>query len=143
MLHGTSKLIDDLCTINDDGGFSFSYKYIYPKLLNKEHVLFSDLDITIENDIFLYKLFDKKDKFPFFIVRMPLLQRYIPSSIYYDSIFSELLRIGRFTLRVKDLVPKASQLYTKMEPQGRNMVIILRKIKQSIPKVPWNVFQLL
>ena len=142
MLHGTSKLIDDLCTIND-GGFSFSYKYIYPKLLNKEHVLFSDLDITIENDIFLYKLFDKKDKFPFFIVRMPVLPRNIPSSIYYDSIFSVLLRIGRFTLRVKDLVPKASQLYTKMEPQGRNMVIILRKIKQSIPKVPWNVFQLL
>ena len=142
MLHETSKLIDDLCTINDDGVFSFSYKYIYPKQLNKEHVLFSDLDITIENDIFLYKLFDKKDEFSFFIVRMPLLPSNIPSSIYYDSIFSEFLRISPFTLRVKDLVPTASQLYTKMELQGGNMVIILRTIKQSIPKVPWKVFQL-
>ena len=31
--HGTSRFIDDISTINDDGEFSSSYKYIYPKQL--------------------------------------------------------------------------------------------------------------
>ena len=28
--HGTSRFIDDNCTVKDDGEFSSSYKYIYP-----------------------------------------------------------------------------------------------------------------
>ena len=37
------------------------------------HVSFLDLDIKIENNVFVYKLFDKRDKFPFFIVQIPYL----------------------------------------------------------------------
>ena len=60
-----------------------SYKEIYPKELELKvehhgnHATFLDFDITIKSNIFVYKLFDKRDKFPFFIVRMPHLQ---PSS---------------------------------------------------------------
>ena len=77
-LHGTLRFIDDLCTINNDGEFSSSYKYIYPKQLElklehqEEHATFLDLDITIENNIFVYKLFDKRGKFPFIVLRMTL-----------------------------------------------------------------------
>ena len=70
-LHGTSRFIDDLCTANDDGGeLSSSYKYIYSKQLEikvghqRELATFFDLDITIKNNIFIYKLFDKRDNFP-------------------------------------------------------------------------------
>ena len=69
--HGTSRFIDDLCTANDDGGeLSSSYKYIYSKQLEiklghqRELATFFDLDITIKNNIFMYKLFDKRDNFP-------------------------------------------------------------------------------
>ena len=91
--HGTSRFIDDPCTENDDGEFSPSYKYIYSKQLELklkhqvEHVTFLNLNITIVDNIFVYKLFDKRDKFFFFIVPMPDLSNNIPSSIFYGNIF--------------------------------------------------------
>ena len=95
--HGTSRFIDDLRTKSNDGEFSSSCKYIYPKQLELkrehegQHATFLDLDITIEDNLFVFKLFDKRDKFPFFIVRMPFFWSNIPSSIFYGSIFSEFL----------------------------------------------------
>ena len=49
--HETSRFIDNLCKINDNGEFSPSYKYIYLKKLELldyqgEHATFLDLDIT-------------------------------------------------------------------------------------------------
>ena len=75
--HATSRFIDDLCVINDNGEFSKFFKYIYPGELEPKlerswiHATFLDLDIKIDVGIFAYKLFDKREKFPFFIVHMP------------------------------------------------------------------------
>ena len=75
--------------INDDGEFSSSYKYIYPKQLELklknqgEHATFLDLGKTIEANIFVCKLFNKGDSCPFFIVRMP----YLSSNISWFNIF--------------------------------------------------------
>ena len=72
--HGVSWLIHDLCTINDGNEFLTSFKNISPKELElkvehqRNHDSFLDLDIKIEYCVFVYKLFDKRDKFPFFIV---------------------------------------------------------------------------
>ena len=91
--HGTSRLIGDLCKINDDGKFSYSYRYIYLKQLELklehqgEYATFLNLNITIEDNVFVYQIFDKRSKFPFFIVRMPYLSSNIPSSIFYGSMF--------------------------------------------------------
>ena len=38
---------------------------------------FLDLDITIKDNSFIYRLFDKKYKLPFFVVRMSHLSSYI------------------------------------------------------------------
>ena len=46
------------------------------------HTTFLDLDIKIEDEIFVYKLFDKRDKFPFFIVRKPHFENNILSTIF-------------------------------------------------------------
>ena len=113
--HGLSRFLGNLCTIKDDGEFSCSYKYIYPKQLKLklehqgEHKTFLELNMSIDDDIFIYMLFDKRDKFPFFTVRMPYLSRNIPSPIFYVLIFSEFLRIARCTIRLTDFVPKASE----------------------------------
>ena len=50
----------------------------------------------------MYKLFDKRDAFPFFIVRMPYISSNIPSFIFYGTFKSEVLRIARSTLRYED-----------------------------------------
>ena len=85
-----------------------------------EHATFFDLDITIEDDVFLYKLFDKRDKFPFFTGLMRYVSSNIPSSIFYGSIFSEVLQKARCALRLIDFAPKSSQLYTRMVTEGTN-----------------------
>ena len=98
--------MDDLCAISDDDEFSKSFKYIYPGELElkQEHsgtqATFLDLVIKTEDGIFVYKLFDKRDKFPFFTVCMPHFRSNIPSAVFYGSIFSEFLHIARCTLKL-------------------------------------------
>ena len=61
-----------------------------------ENATFLYFDIIIKGNIFVHKLFDKSDKFPFFIVHIPNLLTNVASSILYDSIFLEFLQIDRF-----------------------------------------------
>ena len=133
--HGTSRFIDDFCTINDDG--KLKIKQLELKLEHQgEDATFLDLDIIIGDNIFVYKLFAKRNKFHFFIVRMPYLSSNIPSSIFYDSIFSEFLQIVRCTRRLTDFVPKASHSYARMIIQCGNNTSILRQIKKSFQRYP-------
>ena len=66
--HGCAQFINMCCLIND---------MCYPEELEQEcehngnHATFLDLDITIEDGVFMYKLYDKRDEFPFHIIRMP------------------------------------------------------------------------
>ena len=76
-------------------------------------------------------MYDKRDKFPFFIVRMPQFCSNIPSSIFYGSFFSELLRIARCTLLFIDFIGKASELYHRMVSQGGNPKQLANQIKKS------------
>ena len=92
--------------------------------------------LTIEDNIFVYNVFDKSDKFPVSIVCMPYLLSDIPSSIFYGSIFSEFLQIARCTLRLTDFVPKASQLYTRMITQVGNKASILCQLKKVFQRYP-------
>ena len=91
--HGTSRFTDHLCTINDDGKFCSSYKYIHAQQLELKlehkgkHAKFLDLDITIEDNVFVYKLVES------FVLHVPYLSSNIPSSIFYGSIFNSRMYI--------------------------------------------------
>ena len=140
--HGTNRFIDDLIAINDNNDFGNSYINIYPPQLELKlehsgiHATFLDLDITIKDGIFVYKLFDKRDKFPFHIVRMPNASSNIPTVIFYGSIFSEFLRIARCSLLFQDFLPRATELFTRMKAQGGVSNIILKQIKKAISRYP-------
>ena len=88
---GFLGFIDDLFAINVDIELLTSFKKIYPKELELRvehqgnHVSFLDLDIKIDDSIFVYKLFDKREKFPFFIFRVSSLSSNISSTIFYGS----------------------------------------------------------
>ena len=64
------RFIDDECNLNDHGEFSRSFGEIYPEELQLKcehqglHATFLELDIQIVDDLFIYKLFDKRDGFP-------------------------------------------------------------------------------
>ena len=137
-----NRFIDDECNLNDCGEFSRSHKEIYPKELELkcEHTgtkaTFLDLFIEIIDGTFIYKLFDKRDDFPFSIVRMPDLSGNIPMHVFYGSIMSEFLRIARCTLLLSDFVPRANALYKRMLCQGGCKNMVLKQIRKGMSRHP-------
>ena len=134
--------IDDNCNLNDDGEFGRSVSEIYPDNLEVKcehegtHATFLQLDITIQDGLAIYKLFDKRDNFPFFIVRMPDLGGNIPSHVFYGSVMSEFLRIARSTLLYSDFLPVARSLFKRMLNQGGSQVKLLNQIGKALNRHP-------
>ena len=96
--HLKKNFIDDLCAINDSVEFGRSIYNIYPKELDLkvehpgDHATFLNLEMTINEETFIYKLFVKIDSFPFLIVRMPHVESNISQKFFYSAIKSEFLR---------------------------------------------------
>jgi len=140
--HSVGRFIDDLCAINDRDEFLSCFKDIYPPELELKvehhgtHATFLDLDITVKDGKFVYKLFDKRDAFPFFIVRMPHLSSNIPSTTFYGAIFSEILRIARCTMLFDDFLPRISQLISRMNAQGAGNGQINKQLKKVYRRYP-------
>ena len=95
------------------------------------HVTFLIFDITVQDNKFVYKLYDKRDDFPFSIVRIPFIDSNIPQSIFYSALVGEFLRIARSTLLLNDFTNKAKMLCRGMFTQGAN----LDRMKYSIKKI--------
>ena len=140
-----SRFIDDQGNLNDGGEFGRDYPMIYPGELELkcEHegteATYLEMEIHIENGQFIYKLFDKRDNFPFDIVRMPDLRANIPSHIFYGSFLAEVLRICRATLLYQDFLPRAKEIYNRMKNQGGSTQNLNRQIHKLVGKYP-NTF---
>ena len=140
--HSTKRFIDDLCALNDGGEFGRVYKDIYPNELELKvehsgsHASFLNLDITIKEGLFIYKLFDKRDAFPFSIVRMPYVSSNIPESIFYSAMVGEFLRIARSTLLFEDFLPKTRDLIHRLKNQGAKQHTSIRHLRKIIQRHP-------
>merc|ERR1711895_228325 len=88
--------------------------------------LFLDLDIKIEDNKCVYKLYDKRDEFPFFVGRMPDRRSNIPSYIFYGTIRSEIIRLARSTLLLDDFILRVSALFKRMMNQGADRLKMLQ-----------------
>ena len=82
------------------------------------------------------KLFNKRDGFTFFIVRMPDLSGNIPNHVFYGAIMSEFLRIARCTLLYKDFLTSAIALFKRMVNQGGSKIQILQQISKGVSRHP-------
>ena len=136
------RFIDDACTINNSDAFNESYQEIYPPELqlkcehSGDHATFLEL-VTIVDGIFVYKLFDKRDAFPFYIVRMPDVSGNIPFHIFYGSIImSEILRIARSTLHYGDFIPRTTNLFERMINQGATASKLFKQIDKVVKRHP-------
>ena len=114
-----------MVAINDNNEFENCYKEIYPPELElkKENVgytsgSFLDLMICIENNKFNTNLYDKRDDFPFSVVRMPYLDSNIPSKILYSSFGAEVLRYARNTSKIEVFLDNCNNLILRMVKQG-------------------------
>ena len=140
--HGCFRFIDDMCCLNNGGEFGKSFLEIYPEELELKcehsgnHATFLDLDIRIEDGMFIYKLYDKRDGFPFHIVWMPNHESNIPSYIFYGTILSEYLRIARSTLRFEDFLPKVVSLAKRMLVQGAHKIKLFKQMNKAMASHP-------
>ena len=85
----TKHFIGNFYAINNGRKFGRCIYEIYSEEVevkiehHDDHVTFLNLDITIKKGTLLYKLFGKRNSFPFSIVRMPYIERNIPQYILY------------------------------------------------------------
>ena len=70
------------------------------------HANLLDLETTFVDGIYEYKLYEKRDNYPFFIAHMSDLFGNIPTYVFYDSILSEILKIAKCPLKLSHLFQK-------------------------------------
>ena len=134
------RFIDDEINLNDRGVFGESHADIYPAELELKcehqghHATYLDLYISVEDGVFIYKLFDKRDNFPFFIVRMPDLTGNIPNHVFYGSVMSEFLRIARCSMRYEDFLIPSISLFRRMVNQGGRENILIAQVQKAVRK---------
>ena len=111
--------------MNDGGEFEHVFQEIYPPKmeLSKENngnrdASFLDLDIRVTDNKFDVKLFNKKYNFSFLIVRMPHANSNVPSSIFYASIGTEILRISPATTDRNNFFLSSNCFLSRMIKRG-------------------------
>ena len=117
--HSTRHFIVDLYAINGKSIFD-----IYPKELEVkvghqgDHATFLNLDLSIKEGTFIYKLFDKRDSFSFSSLRMSHKKSNIPQNIFYSATKGDFLRIYCSALCLRDFIPKAKEIIERTKQQG-------------------------
>ena len=105
--------------MNDNDKFLKFFKCIYRGELELKleqigiHATFLDQGTKFENGIFVYKLFEKREKFKFLIVGIPHFERNVEPTTFYELVFSEFLRIARCKLKLEHFLPSGSELYSR------------------------------
>ena len=84
--------------------------------------------------MFVYKLFDERDAFPFFIVCMPYIDSNNHKSIFNSALVAEFLRIARSSLLYKGFNEKAMQLVNRMKAQVAQSLRCRKSLSKIIRK---------
>ena len=120
----TSRYLDDILNINNVY-FDNMVSHIYPSelQLNKANAsdtkaTFLDLHLSISNDIFSTKIYDKCDDFDFEIVNFPFLDGEVPCSTSYGVYISKLIRFARASSYVADFNTRNKLLIQKLIKHG-------------------------
>ena len=91
------RYIDDIITPNVNNFLKIADE-IYPNEIPLEqsqnnglHDTFLDLDISIMENKYIFKIFHKVDLFDFEVISFPFLESNIPKYICYNTFFSQLV----------------------------------------------------
>ena len=123
-LDTTSRYLDDILNINNVY-FDNMVGQLYPSepQLNKAktsdtEATFLDLNLSISNDIFSTKIYDKRDDLDFEIVSCPFLDGDVPRSTSYGVYTSQLIRFARASSYATDFNTRTKLLTQKLFKQG-------------------------
>ena len=115
-----SRYIDDIITPNVENFLEIA-KHIYPTEIPLEqtdndslHDTFLDLDITVVNNRFCFKVFHKVDLFDFEVISFPFLESNIPQHICYNTFFSQLVRFSTICSNTSGFAERVHIIYQKL-----------------------------
>ena len=100
-----------------------SHMYLSELQLNKAYTTdteaaFTDLHLSISNNIVSTKINNKRDDFDFEIVNFPFLDGNVPRSTSYGVYISQLIRFARASSHVADFNTRNKLLTQKLLKQG-------------------------
>ena len=131
-----SRFIDDINTLNNRV-FDDQIKQIYPPEItcNRENLTdisghFLEVDITVKNDKFVTKIFDKRDDFNFKIVKFPHIKSNIPDCIVFNVFVSQIIRIARVCSDFQDFKDIFKVLILNFKGKGCSNRILFQKAKK-------------
>ena len=114
------RYIDDIITPNVDNFINIASD-IYPQEIPLEQIrtnglceTFLDLDITIMDSKFRFKIFQKTDLFNFEVISFPFLESNIPHYICYNTFFSQLGRFADICSDISGFAERVQQIYCKL-----------------------------
>ena len=119
----TPRYLDDILNIKNMYFDNMVTQIYHSEIqLNKAYTsdteaTFSDLHLSISNDIVSTKIYDKRDDFDFEIVNFPFLDGDVPRSTSYGVYISQLIRFARASSYVADFNTRNKLLTQKLLKQ--------------------------
>lgn len=87
--------------------------------------------INIESNWYSVNLFDKRDVFPFSIVRIPHLSNNIPLNVFYAAYRAEILRIARVANTKTNFINHCSLIVSRMINQVGSVNTISKTVSKT------------
>ena len=111
-LSNNSRYIDDIgvCNMNNNNEFMICSKDIYPEsipltgCIENDKDTFLDLDITLKENRFITKIYNKVDDIDFEVVSFPFPTSNMSDHIAYNSFYSQLVKFNDFDIRSRNLL---------------------------------------
>ena len=137
-LRNVFRYIDDITAINDKGEFEQNIGNIYLASLelckvnscnHSADVL--DISVSINNNKFKTKLYDKRNDFNFETNNFPHYNSNMPSNMLYNCFSSQILRYSRICSECVDFLFNSKLLYNKLEMKNYSTERLLHTAKQT------------
>ena len=121
----TYRFIDDLLSVNNRDVI-YDVRTIYPRFLeisntnegNFSDSSFLDVDIKINDNKFITKVYDKRREFEFDILGLPAYSSNIPNNMAYGIICSQFYRFANICMEKRDFLYNCQLVIDKISHNG-------------------------
>ena len=142
--NNTSRFIDDIGILNNDGILVKEKEKIYPAelVLNLEnqddnHATFLDIEVNFEGDQFKTKTYYQRENYKFEIVNYPDLSGNIPHGAAYGVYTSQVIRYARVCNKADDFKERIKLLTSKLIKKGFTINRLKNTMKECLGRHSW------
>ena len=125
---------DELIAFEDDNMFQNKYKEIYPSEMvlkntnvSLNEVNYLDLYISVKNNQYIYRKYNKTNDYPFTVIKYPNLSANIPVKPAYGVFISQLVRYTRINKDINGFIKDTIEIIHKLTKQNYNIHKLIEK----------------